>query len=206
MEISDLLLRKEEIPILYERNFQVPIHPNLLDPNISIDPNLASRVFPQTAEEWNADLQAYVETADLDEQTRNWYEEMFLLKKPEIETESGNQSILNGSWRDEKVLDPNGFARGLMINRDFGGSTFFNKESSGCRAFVPFREDNKGYIHFSEEKARAFGFEERDIGGNVGKGVLVHVYALHNVDNYHGALFLRNWSINYINAALESIL
>jgi len=204
MELSDLMLKKEEVPILHEINFQLPICPMLINPGIKIDPSLASKVFPQAARGWYDDLEAYVETAELDDQKREWYKEVFLKKKPEVKKEFGRQNILNGSWREDIVLDGNGFARGFSISRDFGGSTYFNKGERGCRTFVPF-QNNKGPVLFSEEKAKEFGFKEMDLNGGQ-KGALVHVYALHNVANYSSALFLRNWGILYLNEALKSAI
>lgn len=56
MKIEDLFLKKEELPILHETCFQVPIHPRLLNENISINPNIAKSLFPQVAEEWSKEL------------------------------------------------------------------------------------------------------------------------------------------------------
>jgi len=56
MKLNDLLLKKEELPILDETCFQVPIHPKLLDDKISLNPDLAKNIFPQVAEEWSKEL------------------------------------------------------------------------------------------------------------------------------------------------------
>ena len=37
MKIEDLLLKKEELPIVGDTCFMIPIHPRLLDPSIKID-------------------------------------------------------------------------------------------------------------------------------------------------------------------------
>lgn len=202
MELNDLLLKKEEVPILNERNFMLPIYPKLLDSNIRIDPNIASEVFPRTANEWYNDLKEYVETTDLDKEKREWYE-LFLEEKPKVEMKYHNQSIMNGSWEDKSFLGDNGFATGFSINRDFGGSIYFNKSMGRVTEFVPF-DSPEGYICFSEEKVKAFGVgEEMNIGN--WKGMMVNVYSLHNVDHHPGALFLRNWGMNYLNEAIKSV-
>ncbi len=204
MELNDLLLTKKEVPILHERNFMLPIYPKLLDSNVQVDPNLASKVFPESANEWYEDLKEYVETTDLEKDIKEYYNELFLKEKPEVKTDGhGRQSILNGSWRDDVFPDKNGFLTGFSISRDFGGSTYFNESMGRIKEFVPFDKNYGKFIRFSEKKTRAFGIEEREIGDL--KGTMVYVYSLHNVDNYHGALFLRNWGINYMNEAIKSV-
>lgn len=206
MGLSDLMLRKEEIPILHEGIFQLPIHPLLINPGIRIDVDLAPKLFPQAAEEWYEDLKTYRETEDLDDQTKEWLDAIFLNEKPKVKGEYGEQSISNGVWRDNVVLDDNGFATIMCINRNSGGTIYFNKGESGCEALVLLGGGGMvDYIQFSEEKAREFGFEEIDLQGGR-KGVLIHVYNHHNVDSYPGALFLRNWGILYLNKALESMM
>ena len=56
MKLEKLFLTKEELPILHETCFQIPIHPKLLDENISINPEIARDIFPQVAEEWSKEL------------------------------------------------------------------------------------------------------------------------------------------------------
>ena len=204
MDIGDLMLKKEEIPILYERNFMLPIHPALLEPHSNIHPNLASHVFPQAAQEWYEDLRHYRETVDLDEQTKKWVDDVFLAKLPEIRTEFGRQVTLI-SWEDNHETEANGFARAMSINRNFGGTIYFNRGDYGCRTFLPFGGYPNEYVIFSEDKAREFGFDNMTLAEE-NKGTLVYVYNLHNVDHYPGALFLRNWGMLYLNEALKSIL
>jgi len=204
MELSDLMLRKDEIPILHERYFQLPIHPSLIDPEIRIDPDLASRLFPRAAEEWYKDLKTYREIADLDDQTKKWLDEVFLKEEPKVKTEYGHQSISKGVWRDDVVLDDNGFARGMSINRDAGGTIYFNGGESCCQSFVLLGKGEKDYIRFSEEKAKEFRSQKTSPVDD--EWVLVNTYASHNIDSYPGALFLRNWGILYLNKALKSVL
>lgn len=205
MEISDLILRKEEIPIIHESCFELPIHPLLINPETMIDVGLASKVFPQAAEEWYEDLKAYRETKNLCAQTKEWYDNFLLNEKPEVKVEYGRQSIFDGVWVDDVELNDNGFARGLSISRNSGGTIYFNEGEHNCQIIV--RLGSGGvlkYIKFPEEKAREFGFEEMELDS--GKIILAHAYAHHNIDYYPGALFLRNWGILYLNEALKSIL
>ena len=51
MQLENLIIKKDEIPILYEYCFQVPIHPKLLNQNVNIDENTARGVFSKAAEE-----------------------------------------------------------------------------------------------------------------------------------------------------------
>jgi len=37
MNLEQLFLKKEELPILYKTCFEIPIHPKLLDENLRID-------------------------------------------------------------------------------------------------------------------------------------------------------------------------
>ena len=37
------------------------------------------------------------------------------------------------------------------------------------------------------------------------EGVRVYTYNQHNIDNYPGALFLRNWVILYLSEAMKGI-
>jgi hypothetical protein len=59
VDISDLLLRKEELPIIiigeHHPFFSIPIHPALLRADAGIDPALAHQVFRQAMREWYAD-------------------------------------------------------------------------------------------------------------------------------------------------------
>jgi len=79
MRIVYLMVKKEEIPILYEHCFQAPIHPRLLGPDVRIDKNIARKVFPKAVKEWYGELTEYSETLE-EENTRKWIEEVFLKK------------------------------------------------------------------------------------------------------------------------------
>ena len=206
MKLEELRLKKEELPILNENCFKVPIHPihpRLLDPHIILPDDLASRIFPETTTEWFKDLKEYRENADLDNQTREWYDEVWLKEEPVITREGTLQVIRPGHWKDEYITHENGFARCLSISRDFGGSFYFPGTSElECSEMLPESGESR-YIRFSSQKAKEFSFEE--IPFEDGKYLKIHVYGHHNIDHYPGALFLRNWAINYMNKAFEFI-
>lgn len=82
------MLRKEEIPILHENCFQVPIPPQLLNPHIEIDENLARAIFPKVAKEWYNELTEYSKNLE-DKHTQKWIDEVFLEKKLRIRKEYG---------------------------------------------------------------------------------------------------------------------
>jgi hypothetical protein len=190
MQLEDLLLRKEELPIFRKNCFEVPVHPRLLDPTIDINPRLANELFPKVLEPWYLELQEYAKTlTDLPE--KNWIEEVYLENMPKIETEGRRQRIKG--WEDNVNSIDNGFASYLSISRDAGGSLYFSK--SECR---PLLLKSK-YIRFTEEKAKAYSTGSSD------KYLFGNGYLHHNIDAYPGALFLRNWAIMYQNEALKEI-
>jgi hypothetical protein len=184
MEISQLLLTKEELPILHDSCFQIPIHPKLLDLNIKINPSIAKNIFARVAEEWRNDLIKHI-PQEKDLGKKEWYENVFLKGHREITKRDYSQFF--GTWKDEIQLADNGFVEGFSISRNGGGSLYFNKDDDLCQSF------GKPYIKFSEEKAKEFEFEDNKF----------FVYSPHNIDYYPGALFLRNWAINYMNEVLQ---
>ena len=202
MKIEDILLKKEELPILNETAFYVPIHTKLLSSEVKIDENLARNVFPKAAEEWYNDLKTYSEQLPNGEH-KDWINRVFLKKKPKVKQDYGNQILDTINWRDEVLTKENGFAN-LSINRNFGGSLYFNKDEMGNDAFVSFnRKDER--IQFTKEKALEYGHRTMKLYNNT-EGSLVYVYLQHNIDNYPGALFLRNWAILYLNEAMKQVL
>lgn len=185
MKLTDLLLKKEELPILYGNCFQVPIHPRLLSPEVSIDKNIARDIFPGLKPDWHDDLKKYVETAELDNQTKEWFKDVFLKEFPDF-------------WIPDVLTSENGFASSLCISRNGGGTLYFNSEDPNCQIAIP---PNGGmYIEFSEEKAREFSSSQEDKDY-----IRMNIYGSHNVDYYPGALFLRNWAIAYENEVLKKV-
>lgn len=188
MDLEKLFLKKEELPILYKNCFQIPIHPKLLDENIKIDESIAKKIFPQVAEEWYEDLKKYSELQNLEE--KDHINQVYLDKKPKL-TRELNRQYVNEIWEDLVQTHDNGLVTCFSINRNAGGSLYFNKGELNCRSFGSI------YIKFSEEKRREFRFEE--------KHNQMHIYASHNIDYYPGALFLRNWAIKYMNEVFKQI-
>ncbi|MDO8511191.1 MAG: hypothetical protein Q7S55_03430 [Nanoarchaeota archaeon] len=197
MRLDQLLLRKEELPILNDTRFTVPIHPGLLRKENSIDPNLAQRLFPQAAQEWYADLQAYTETVQ-DEGKQKWYKEVFLKEGIQFGTHYERQTILEGTWEDLVQTDKIGFAHVLSINRNAGGSLYFNEgDMFSCNGYI-----SPPLVNFTPEKFDAYAVHKFPDC----EGVVAHAYGHHNIDYYPGALFLRNWAILYLNEAMKEVV
>lgn len=205
MLLKYLTLRKEEIPILHDNYFQVPIHPILLNPNVKIDEDLAKAVFPKAVEEWYNELREYSKTLE-NKNSKRWIDKVFLKKKPKIKKEYGNQILDTLNWKDSIFTLENGFTYSFSINRNAGGSLYFNKDDTNCKTFIPINVD-KERIRFSEDKTLEFNIGNNTISLDNGiKGVEAYVYGTHNVDYYPGALFLRNWAILYLNDAIKQVL
>ena len=160
MNINSLLLTKEELPILDNICFRIPIHPKLLDPNLKLNPSIAKDVFPKVVEEWCRELK-----------------KNFPL-----------------GWQDEIQLGSNGFVTGFSISRNYGGALYFEESDKNCESLLPNR-----LIKFSDEKSDEFKYK------TVGKYLIGLVYASHNINDYPGALFLRNWAMMYMNEVLKEI-
>lgn len=191
MKLDDLLLKKKEIPILHKSCFQIPIHPKLLDNKISIKESVANEVFEKVVFDWYNDLNDYIKSEN-DELCREWIENVYLKEKPKIEKVNNRQFF--GVWEDNVWFSENGFVSGFSINRNAGGSIYFNDNDFNCEASVP-----GAYLKFSEEKSREFSVKK------IGEFNRAYIYASHNVDGYPGALFLRNWAIMYMNEIFKDI-
>lgn len=194
MKLDQLLLRKEELPILNGTSFVVPIYPALLREDIQLDPQIAHQVFPQAAQEYHQDLAAYIETME-DRQDKKWYKEVFLKEGVQFGTHFGRQTILDGTWEDLVQTDETGFAHVLSINRNAGGSLYFNKgDMFSCNRYI-----SPPQVNFSPEKFDAYAVHKFPDS----EGVVAYAYGHHNIDHYPGALFLRNWAILYLNEAMK---
>lgn len=185
MELEQLFLKKEELPILYKTCFQIPIYPQLLNDNIKIDETIAQRIFPEVAEEWYEDLKKY---NPKEKEEKEWINNVFLKEKPVIE-KNYNHQILN-YWQDDVSFADNGFVTCFSINRNAGGSIYFYEEDINCQSI------GRAYIHFSDEKYKEFKPKEQSN---------LFVYSSHNIDHYPGALFLRNWAIKYMNEVFKEV-
>ena|SRR3989338_7641665 len=193
MKLEEILLRKEELPIIGENRFQVPIYPSLLKEDVMFDTRIASQVFPIAANEWYEDLCDYVQNLQVntpDEKLRkDWITESYLDKPVEIIRENGRQRL--HFWEDLVGCDKRGFATHFSISRNAGGSLYlgndFEREQFAFAKLVKFNEDKK----------RAYSIDKMEMKMNM--------YSMHNVDYYQGALFLRNWAILYLNSALREL-
>ena len=194
MKLEDILIKKEEIPILRKTSFIVPIYPGLLRKDLKIDHEIANRVFPQVAREWHQGLQEYV--SQLEEgQEKTWINEVFLKHKPRIKKELHWQVVYPPHWEDQVIVTDTGFPQSLSICRNAGGSLFV-------------REDQPQYLHpfdvlFSQEKLESYAIPE--LKSERIEGVWGHAYQHHNIDYYPGALFLRNWAILTLNEIIKQI-
>ena len=154
MDIKELLLKSEELPILDDVCFQVPIHPRFLDGSTKISDGLAKRAFQEARKSWENELKV---------------------------------SFPRG-WENVYQTNEDGLVTGFQISRDQGGCLYFNMDDSGCRDF------GERYIRFSPEKR----FEYQSSTG------IIYAYAGDNIDDYYGALFLRDWAMFYMNEAIRN--
>ena len=193
MKLEEVLLRKEELPIVGENRFQVPVHPSLLKEDVVFDARIASALFSTAAHEWYSDLREYVQTLPEntpDERLRkNWITESYLDKPVEIIRENGRQRLR--FWEDLVGCDDRGFVTCFDISRNAGGSLYlgndFEREQFAFAKLVKFNDDKKK--RYSIDKM----------------GMKMNMYSMHNVDYYQGALFLRNWAMLYLNEALREV-
>ncbi|MEK6938712.1 MAG: hypothetical protein AABX04_06730 [Nanoarchaeota archaeon] len=189
MKLEELLLKKEELPILGEASrFVVPIHPALLQ--VKLDPDLCHRVFPQVAQEWYIELSAYAETVE-DPEIKKWYREYFLAQEPIIEMRTGRQTIKHLWWQDLHQIRENGFAEGLGITRD-QGMLLLNEEPQ----YVP-----RGLVNFVPDKFAAYTTEKMQRV----QGMRAFIYERQNITTYPAALFMRNWAMMYLNEVMKSV-
>ena len=179
MELEELLLRKEELPISLAKEpnmmgfrvplFTVPIYHKLLTKNIRLDPSLADTVFEEAARQWYKDLKLYLDSEESIPE-REWTYNIFHKKGLAI-TRDREYLCVNGIWRNETQTFKNGFVFVLSINRNAGGSLV-----------IPFGEARPEYfgkpnVIFSKEKFKAyksvveFGWDKEDatIGYSYGR-------------------------------------
>ena len=138
-----LTLSKEEVPIFRHNGFYPPIHPKLLEPCAKIDRDLAHLVFGQAAQEWYSDLKRYVENLE-DTTKKEWFEKVFLKKKPKVVSRYGRQELNILGWADYVNCGKNGFAEVLSISRDAGGSLYCSGELNKTYAII---DDPRGVCH-----------------------------------------------------------
>ena len=198
----DFKFTKEEIPIWGRDRtyFFIPLHPILLNPNTKLDPKLANEVFPQVAKEWHEDLKDFLNSpkSGLDRQTEDFYRVFIKNRPPEVITRLGEQTLDSVmGWKDGVHTDERGFAYGLSISRNGGGTINYDpSKRDDSQWTIPLDGKPNIFFNIPIEKASELALDKQ------GK---IKVYAPHNINHYPGALFLRNWGLAYVNAAMASI-
>jgi len=200
MNLRDLLLKKEELPILWQTTFCVPIYPRLLEEEIVLDREIALRVFEKATQEWFEDLTTYCNYPEAE--NRESFRRIFLTERPSIVEEFGIPKINNREWSANVRYNARGFVNIFSPGGANGGSLNFDPDQDMCQNLSHFEHGRRTLIRFPEEKAREFAIE-REVQTDY---VEVYTYAPHNIDTYPMALFLRNWAILYINEAIKEIL
>lgn len=194
-----LQLTKDEIPIWGRdmTGFYLPIPPILLSQDTRLNPRLANDVFPQVAAEWYQDLAKYLGETELDKATRAQYNEFIRRGKPNIINEAGSQTLSTViGWSDQVHTDERGFATGLSISRNGGGTLYYNPSMGGNEWVIQLDGKPNRFFDITAEKARQLAIDDKG---------RIKVYDSHNIDCFPGALFLRNWGLAYINAAMASL-
>ncbi len=196
MKLEEVLLRKEELPIIGENRFQVPIYPSLLKEDVVFDTTMAAQVFPWAAKEWYDDLTIYArnlpESSSQEKEKKRWLQESYLDKPVKVVRENGRQIVTPpGFWEDLVGCDKRGFATHFSISRNAGGSLYLGNDFE--REQFAFAK----LVKFDEDKKRTYCIDE-----SCNKMIM---YSMHNVDYYQGALFLRNWVMLYLNSALKEL-
>ncbi len=64
---------------------------------------------------------------------------------------------------------------------------------------------NSRLIRFSADKIKEFTMNPEKYA-EIKRGAKAYIYAKHNIDHLPGAIFLRNWSLLYVNEALKQVL
>jgi hypothetical protein len=198
MKLEELLLKKEEIPILpgegrYYRGgrFFLPIYPKLLDADVKIDPLLANKVFPKAAKDWFADLKKTLN--DMPDSARDHAEEL-LKKKISVKRKYGRQVAQPVGFEDQVTTLANGFVKGIAIS---SSANSLYVELNSPQAVFPA----EGAVKFSTEKFEAYCCRNHKSEA----WYYMHLFHMHNPGNYTSLLFLRNWGILYVNEALKQV-
>src|SRR3989344_485117 len=143
MELEQLLLRKEELPILRGTAFHVPIHPALLRNGVQID-DIGWRVFEQAAQEWFDDLSTYCESPNVE--NREWIAKTFLRERPVVTKINGVPTIKYRGLRAYVVCDLRGFVKAFAPGGATGGSLHFDADDSTCQAFAHLEHTGRTLI------------------------------------------------------------
>ncbi len=189
----NLLLKREEIKIFRGNGFKLPIHPKLLHPSIRLDSDLAFKVLEQSATDWVEDLNAKIREQTFEEQ--EFWRNIYLITPRKIIRKFGRIHLEPEIFLEINFLtNENGFARVLSLSRN-----------QGCLYFE--KNPEIGYIGFGRmcniptEKLRLYAIKIWNENT-----FTIYTYSQHNVDQLAPSLFLRAWGVNYLNAALESVM
>jgi hypothetical protein len=174
--MGELYLRKDEVPITRVNSFFMPVHPKLLDSNLSIDKIIAQESFLIAVDEWWSEIKSV-------KKDYSYIPE----KKPKIKKTNGNHEFLG--WESNAEFFDNGFAYCFAIARE-DGSMFYNIADINC--YLPMR------LGMKIDKIK-----EKEFTNHHNK---IHAYSFHNLNSYPAALLLRNWSINYMNEVFKKYL
>ncbi|MBI4017829.1 MAG: hypothetical protein HY366_02700 [Candidatus Aenigmarchaeota archaeon] len=188
MELEDLLLKKEEIPLqrsqieFYPAPCNVPVHPLLLDEKRRFDIRLAHTVFPMVVQEWHEELKTYAGQPDWKDE-RDLIEEYLSVKPRVVEREAlyvEPYGRYGERWETSRGRLTNGFP-GALSN---GAHTSF---------FVNVDDDLGAELrmNFSDRKRELY------------RGC--RPYSQHNVHTLSHALLLRNWAIACVNEGLMQV-
>lgn len=207
MELEDILIKKEEIPIVEiptgrsDRTpyFSLPIHPTLLTEDIQVDDNLANELFPKVVDDWYKDLKKYRDTVDSPVE-QEWLDKVFLKEIPHVSHKYSEQEVPSLGWRNHFGTKKNGFVRYFEMERNIAGSIYISEDRFERVHYIGPRE-----VKFSPEKFIEYADRERVryINKNPSTGVVANIYSHHNVEIYPGALMLRNLAIEYNNEVIR---
>ncbi len=197
MTVEEFMLEREEIPVTERGGFMMPFPSIFLEEDLSVNSSIPSEVFQATVIQWHEDLSAIVDKME-DCETRKWYGRAFLNDPPVVEKISGYQKY--AGWKDFYETNEQGFPIDFYISRNGGGSLFYSPDQDK-KLYVPLGRDTL-YSRLSELKAKFFGYKFFD---DEKSEVTMHAYSSHNVDRLPGALFLRNWAVQSVNAALVDL-
>lgn len=212
MKLDDLLLKKEEIPIIDEIRFVVPVHPQLLVKQINTV-GAANNTFSKAVNDWYKDLKGYVKELD-DQEIKEKINETFLQKEPTIIIKYGRRTVDPLNWQYDATIRENGLVGRFSVDV---GELFLEEDYRAVRV-------NSKYLKFSPEKFSEYEIKDLDYPGfdedvidveqliDVDQidilsqdGAYLHVYYPEYIKSYPEALFLRNWSIMYLNEAIKDV-
>jgi hypothetical protein len=175
--MGELYLRKDEVPISKVNTFFMPVHPYLVLSKVHIEESIAQESFLKAVEEWWEEIQPMkAKYAYIHE------------KKPSINNIYGNYEFLG--WESEAIPFDNGFIYCFSLARE-DGSMIYKKEDLNC--ILPLKMNMKIDKDKQNQFINPLNHE-------------IHAYTFHNLKSYPATLFLRDWSLNYMNDVFKKYL